>query len=116
MPALVESSDLTQQTTESAPDKSAHPTAGFLGVALKVLAVCAAILLAQHMQSVLIPFVLAGLVFYALDPLVDRLETYHVPRTLGGGLAIALVVALMGGEHQSFSDRHRQGAECGAGD
>jgi predicted PurR-regulated permease PerM len=104
MPALDESSDLTQQTTESAPDKSARTTADFLGVALKVLAVCAAILLAQYMQSVLIPFVLAGLVFYALDPLVDRLEAYHVPRTLGAGLAIALVVALIAGVTYSLMD------------
>ena len=57
-----------------------------------MLATAAAILLAQYMQSVLIPFVLAGLVFYALDPLVDRLQRLHVPRALGAGLAILLVV------------------------
>src|SRR5688572_23794916 len=44
------------------------------------------------MQEVLIPFVLAGLVFYALDPLVDRLQRLRVPRSLGAGLALALVV------------------------
>jgi predicted PurR-regulated permease PerM len=62
------------------------------GLALTVLAVAAAILLARYMQEVLIPFVLAGLVFYALDPLVDRLQRLRVPRSLGAGLAVALVV------------------------
>jgi predicted PurR-regulated permease PerM len=62
------------------------------GVALTVLAVAAAIVLLRYMQEVLIPFVLAGLVFYALDPLVDRLQRLRVPRSLGAGLAVALVV------------------------
>jgi predicted PurR-regulated permease PerM len=66
------------------------------GIALTVLAVGAAIFLARYMQDVLIPFVLAGLVFYALDPLVDRLERLRVPRALGALLAIALVVAAVG--------------------
>ncbi len=66
------------------------------GMALTVLAVGAAILLLRYMQEVLIPFVLAGLVFYALDPLVDRLQRRRVPRSLGAGLAIALVVGAAG--------------------
>ena len=67
------------------------------GVAITLIAVGSAILLAQYMQSVLIPFILAGLVFYALDPLVDRLERHHVPRGLGAGLAIAIVLSALGG-------------------
>jgi len=67
------------------------------GVAITLIAVGSAILLAQYMQSVLIPFILAGLVFYALDPLVDRLERHHVPRALGAGLAIAIVLSALGG-------------------
>ena len=66
------------------------------GVALTVLAVAAAILLARYMQEVLIPFVLAGLVFYALDPLVDRLQRLRVPRAVGAGLAVILVVGATG--------------------
>jgi len=66
------------------------------GVALTVLAVAAAILLGRYMQEVLIPFVLAGLVFYALDPLVDRLQRLRVPRPLGAGLAVILVVGATG--------------------
>jgi predicted PurR-regulated permease PerM len=61
-------------------------------VALIVLAVAAGIFLARYMQSVLIPFVLAGLVFYALDPIVDRLQRLRVPRVVGAALAVALIV------------------------
>ena len=57
-----------------------------------MLGAAAAILLARYMQDVLIPFVLAGLVFYALDPIVDRLQRWHVPRALGAALAIVLIV------------------------
>ncbi len=66
------------------------------GMALTVLAAAAAILLLRYMQQVLIPFVLAGLVFYALDPIVDRLQRFRVPRALGAGLTILLVVGGVG--------------------
>ena len=62
------------------------------GAALTMMGAAAAILLARYMQDVLIPFVLAGLVFYALDPIVDRLQRWHVPRALGAALAIVLIV------------------------
>jgi predicted PurR-regulated permease PerM len=66
------------------------------GVAITVLAVAAVIVLGRYMRDVLIPFVLAGLVFYALAPLVDNLQRLHVPRTLGAALAVLLVAATIG--------------------
>ena len=72
--------------------------------ALTMLAVAAAILLARYMQEVLIPFVLAGLVFYALDPLVDRLQTWRLPRVFGAGLAVALIVAVSAGTVYTLYD------------
>lgn len=78
------------QTTDLVPETA--PTRDIKGTALSVIAIAASILLVQYMQSVLIPFVLAGLVFYALDPMVDWLQRRRVPRALGAGLAIALVV------------------------
>ncbi len=88
---------------DSAPH-AATPPVDARGKALTVLAIAAAILLAQYMQSVLIPFVLAGLVFYALDPLVDRLQRFGVPRSLGAALAIALVVGAVGMLAYSLTD------------
>src|SRR6185503_6086338 len=49
------------------------------------------------MQAVLIPFVLAALMFYALDPAVDRMQTWHVHRAIGAALMIAIVVASVAG-------------------
>jgi predicted PurR-regulated permease PerM len=61
--------------------------------ALSVVAVATVILLLQFMQSILIPFVLGGLLFYALDPAVDALQRLRVPRVLGAGVMLFTVVA-----------------------
>ncbi len=76
-------------------DAPADPL-GSRNIAITVVAVAAAILLAQHMRDVLIPFVLAGLLFYALDPLVDWLARLRVPRPLGAAVAIALLCGCAG--------------------
>ena len=96
--------DATETLADVAPDRAPAAPVDVRGVAITVIAVGAAILLAQYMQSVLIPFVLAGLVFYALDPLVDRLQQQHVPRLLGAGLAIGLVVTAVGGGSYLLAD------------
>jgi predicted PurR-regulated permease PerM len=62
-------------------------------VALTLVAAAAVIILLQYMQAVLIPFVLAALLFYALDPAVDRMESWHLHRAIGAALMIAIVVA-----------------------
>jgi predicted PurR-regulated permease PerM len=80
------------------------PAVDARGVALTILALAAAILLARYMQSVLIPFVLAALVFYALDPLVDRLQRLRVPRPIGAAFAIALVVGSVAGIGYALMD------------
>jgi predicted PurR-regulated permease PerM len=66
-------------------------------VALSLIAVAAAILLMRYMQEVLIPVALGALLFYALDPLVDRLQRWYVPRAIGAALALMLVVGSVGG-------------------
>ncbi len=63
-------------------------------VALSILALAAVIMMLRYMQEVFVPLVLGGLLFYALDPLVDWLERRKVPRALGAGLVI---LALVGG-------------------
>ncbi len=63
-------------------------------VALSVIAGVALVLFLQYAQAVLIPVVLATLLFYALDPIVDRLQAIRVPRALG---AAVVLLALMTG-------------------
>jgi predicted PurR-regulated permease PerM len=83
---------MPNRSAEPLPEESEPTVVDAKGIALTVLAVAAAIVLARYMQQVLIPFVLAGLVFYALDPLVSVLQRVHVPRVIGAGLALALLV------------------------
>jgi predicted PurR-regulated permease PerM len=62
-------------------------------VGIFVIAFIAVIWLLRSAQEVLIPFVLSGLLFYALDPFVDRLQAWKVPRVLGAALVLLAVVA-----------------------
>ncbi len=60
--------------------------ASWLGLALL------AWLLLTWLAPVLMPFVLAAVLAYALHPLVERMHRRRVPRWLGAGLAIALLM------------------------
>jgi predicted PurR-regulated permease PerM len=68
-------------------------------------AIVAAIWLLKNTQEVLIPFVVSGLLFYALDPFVDRLQRWRLPRTIGATVVLASVVAASGGIAYSLSDQ-----------
>ena len=110
---------MTSSVTDPAVTSTAHPdelvragepaaveTPTILGKnpAITILAVAAVILLLRYMQDVLIPFVLAGLLFYALDPIVDRLQRWHVPRAIGAAFALMLVIGSVGGLAYSLTD------------
>src|SRR5262245_32425247 len=66
-------------------------------LAFTLLSAAIVILLLRLMRSVLIPFFLGALLFYALDPPVDWLERWRVPRPLGAALMILVVMAACGG-------------------
>lgn len=61
-------------------------------IAFTLLSIGVVILLLQFMQPVLIPLVLAALLFYVLDPAVDWLERIRVPRVLGAALMLLTVI------------------------
>ena len=65
-------------------------------VAFTLVSVAIVILLLQFMQAVFLPLVLGGLLFYALDPAVDRLQRWRVPRALGAALMLFIVIASCG--------------------
>lgn len=52
-------------------------------------------LLLALLAPVLMPFLLAAVLAYALHPLVERLHANRVPRWLGAGLAIALLMLVL---------------------
>ena len=62
-------------------------------LAFTLVSVAIVVLLLQYMQSVLLPLVLAGLLFYALDRPVDWLQKRRVPRAIGAAVMLAVVVS-----------------------
>jgi predicted PurR-regulated permease PerM len=56
------------------------------------------------MSEVFIPFVLAGLLFYALDPLVDRLQRWRIPRAIGAAVAVVFLLGSVGAIGYSLLD------------
>jgi predicted PurR-regulated permease PerM len=65
-------------------------------VGIAVLAAVALVLLLKDAREVFIPLVLSTLLFYALDPIVDRLQTLRVPRAFGAAVVLLTVVGAGG--------------------
>jgi predicted PurR-regulated permease PerM len=65
-------------------------------VAAWLLVAAAAILIVRYAAEVIVPFVLSGLLFYALDPAVDGLQRWRVPRWLGALLILGAVIGAAG--------------------
>jgi predicted PurR-regulated permease PerM len=65
-------------------------------VAAWLLVVATAVLFLRYAAEVIVPFVLSGLLFYALDPAVDTLQRYRVPRWLGALLILGAVIGATG--------------------
>ena len=75
--------------------------------AYALLIVGIVILLLQFMQPVLIPLVLAALLFYALDPAVDWFERHHLPRGIGAALMLLVVLSACGALAYSLQGQAR---------
>jgi predicted PurR-regulated permease PerM len=73
-------------------------------VAAWLLACAAAILFVRYAAEVIVPFVLSGLLFYALDPAVDALQRWRVPRWLGAFVMLALVAGSVGAGAYTLRD------------
>ena len=61
------------------------------------LAVMAGIAMLRWTEEFIVPVLLGVFLSYALTPLIDRLEAWHLPRMLGAGLVIAALLAALGG-------------------
>jgi predicted PurR-regulated permease PerM len=71
-----------------------HMPVDVRSVSLSIIAFAAVIAMLHLAQEVIIPFVVSGLLFYALDPVVDWLQRWRLPRVLGA--ALVLLVSLGG--------------------
>jgi predicted PurR-regulated permease PerM len=63
-------------------------------VGITIIAISTLIVMLRYAQEVIVPFVLSGLLFYAIDPSVRLLRRIGVPRAAGAGLVL---LALVGG-------------------
>jgi predicted PurR-regulated permease PerM len=97
-PATVPPSDDAPMVISSGPEPVVlQMPVDVRSVALSILAGAATIMLLRYMQDVFIPLVLGGLLFYALDPFVDRLERLKVPRAFAAGAIVLLFVSATAG-------------------
>ncbi len=90
---------MSEPASDGAPDSGARLAVSSLTLrdaAFTLICVAIVILLLQLMRPVLLPLVLAGLLFYALDRPVDWLQKKRVPRAIGAAVMLLLVIASCG--------------------
>jgi predicted PurR-regulated permease PerM len=63
---------------------------------LAVIAACAMVWLLREAATVILPLVIAALLAYALDPIVDRLVRLRLPRTLASIVAVCVLLGTLG--------------------
>src|SRR5688572_26753428 len=64
------------------------------GLSIAVLAVLAVVFTLHWASAVFIPLMIGVMISYALDPVVDRLQRWRIPRPVS---AAVLLLALLGG-------------------
>jgi predicted PurR-regulated permease PerM len=86
------------------PDRAADDTPRVLlhmpvdvrSLSLIVLTVLASIYALHWAQAILVPILLGVMFSYALTPLVDSLQRWRVPRAVGAGAVVGVIVMLIG--------------------
>jgi len=63
---------------------------------LRVIAAAIILLFAYYAQGVVITLVLSILLAYCLDPVVEFLERWHIPRTIGSMVMVLLLCTVIG--------------------
>lgn len=69
-----------------------HMPVDVYSLSLAVLALLAVIFALQWAQVVLIPLMLGVMISYALSPVVNLMEKWHIPRVLGAALLLLTIV------------------------
>ena len=81
-----------------------HMPVDVRSVSLSIIAGAAVLGVLKLAQPVIIPFVVSGLLFYALDPAVDWLQRWKTPRALGAALILLLAIGGIGVGGYALSD------------
>ena len=61
-------------------------------VAVWILVAAVIVFFLRFAAEAVVPFVLSGMLFYALDPAVDALQRWRIPRAIGAALMLGLVL------------------------
>jgi predicted PurR-regulated permease PerM len=80
-----------------------HMPVDVRSVALTLIAAAAVLAVLRFAQPVIIPFVVSGLLFYALDPMVDTLQRWKLPRAAGAALVLLVALGSVGGGAYALS-------------
>jgi predicted PurR-regulated permease PerM len=83
-------------TAEVRPPASPKPYTLISNVSLKLLAVALILVFLYFAASVLITLLLAILIAYFLDPIVEFLERMRMPRTLASMITVLFLIGVMG--------------------
>jgi predicted PurR-regulated permease PerM len=82
------------QATENPPKEYARLAGSTFS--LRVIAAAIILLFAYYAQGVVITLVLSILLAYCLDPVVEYLERWHIPRSIGSMVMVLLLCAVIG--------------------
>src|ERR1700684_1780663 len=82
--------------TELRPGPGPNPHILISIVSLKLLAVALILVFLYFAASVLITLLLAILIAYFLDPIVEFLERMRMPRTLASMITVLLLIGVLG--------------------
>ena len=81
-----------------------HMPVDVRSLSLAILAVLACVYALNWAKPVFIPVLLGVMFSYALTPLVDRLERWHVPRAAGAGLLLIAILGAIGAGGWAIKD------------
>jgi len=81
-----------------------HMPVDVRSVSLAVVAVLASVFALHWAQAVIVPVLLGVMFSYALAPVVDRMESWRLPRAAGAGLLIFAIIGGLGWGAWSMSD------------
>ena len=97
------SASLTDPPVETATPLTRAPVEAH-STALTVLAVLGVVFVLQWAQAVFIPVVVGLMINYALSPLVNLMQKWHIPRALGAAILLLGIIGGIGATAYSLRD------------
>lgn len=91
-------------TVAEAEAPSSRPPVEAHSLALTVLAILAGVFVLHWAQAVFIPLVVGLMINYALSPVVNLMQKWHIPRAIGAAILLLGIVGGVGSMAYSLSD------------